>query len=285
MTLRIAGPLILAAACSAWSARGADAQSIGYLVPDRFELSPGSEISVQLARGKAGVLASAPWPSREVDWFLVRAAGGQRNVENPSPARDGETSVRIALADPDVTLIGIDRRPWIESVPGAELREFLGRDLEPSALPAGWQAHAAADTIRVRHVESAKLLVRVAGRKDDLHGSATAFSKTGQRTEIRPMIDPTSMAVGGDLPLRVSWAGGADAETRIVARQVAAGVVQTATTSKEAGRFLVTAPGRWQVEVHRARWLAGDPAADWELETATLCFVVPEPGKPEGGGK
>lgn len=270
----------------AFASAPAPAQSVGYLLPDRFEVAPGAEVAVQLQRGSAGALRPVAWPRRDVAWFFVRAAGTQQNLEDPRLGGPDGESVLVELAEPDVALIGMDRRPWVESVPGARFREFLERDLAASALPAEWKTRAAADVLRVRHIESAKLLVRVArtvGGK--LEASVTASSKAGQRTEIRPLVDPTAMAVGSDLPLRISWSDSADVDARIVARQVSAVIAQVASTQKGTGWFTVTAPGQWQVEIHRAKWLASDPDADWELESATLCFVVPPAAKSARGGK
>ena len=270
----------------AFAGARAPAQSVGYLLPDRFEVAPGAQVAVALERSSAGALRPVAWPRRDVAWLFVRAAGAQLNLEEPKLGGPDGESVLVELAEPDVAMIGMDRRPWVESVPGAGFREFLERELAPSALPAEWKSHAASDVVRVRRVESAKLLVRVARTVGgDREASVTASSKSGQRTEIRPLVDPTAMAVGSDLPLRVSWSDSAEVDARIVARQVSAGVAQVASTQKGTGWLTVTAPGRWQVEIHRAKWLASDPDADWELESATLCFVVPPAAKSTRGGK
>jgi hypothetical protein len=134
-----------------------------------------------------------------------------------------------------------------------------------------------------------KLLVRAAksgaGDANPWQGSATGSSKTGQRTEIRPLVDPTAMAVGSDLPLRISWSDSAGVEAKIAVRQVGTDAVQHLSAPGGSGWFTVTAPGEWRVEVNRAKPLQGDPAADWQLETATLSFVVHAPSKTAGGGK
>lgn len=282
--------LILLFASGAASAR-ARAQSVTYLLPDRYDVVAGRDVSVHVSRGTSGALETIPWPSVDVGWFLVRSAGTQRNLADADarPALENEDFVRLSLSDPDAALIGIDARPRIERIPGSAWQKFLEAEIADSALPADWRRRASGETVRVRRVESMKLLVRAAktGSSDaDLwRGSATGSSKTGQRTEIRPLIDPTAMAVGSDLPLRVSWADPTGVEAKFVVRQVAAETVQRVSAPGGAGWFTVTAPGEWRIEVHRAKPLQGDPAADWELETATLSFVVPAPSKPAGGGK
>ena len=280
--------LLLLVVAEAATAR-ARAQSISYLLPDRYEVVAGREVAVHLSRGTSGVLETLPWPGDGIEWFFVRTAGTQRNVAKPGTALPGEDSVRLEFDEPDVAMIGLDCRPRVESVSGALMRKFLESQVAASTLPADWMAQTSGETLRVRHVESAKLLVRVArgvpGNKDEWRGSATAPSKSGQRTEIRPLIDPTAIAVSSDLPLRISWADSAGVDVRIVTRQVATGTTQTSLAPGGAGWFTVSAPGEWRVEVHRAKRLQGDPAADWELETATLSFLVPAVSKPAGGGK
>jgi hypothetical protein len=279
--------LLLLSAAGAATAR-ARAQSTSYLLPDRYEVVAGREVAVHVARGPSGVLATIPWPGEEIEWFFVRTAGTQRNLAKP-PALPGEDSLRLQLSEPDVAMIGMDSRPWIESVHGTELRKFLESDVAPSSLPADWVAQTSGETLRVRRVESAKLLVRVArsapGAKDEWRGSATGSSKVGQRTEIRTLVDPTAIAVGSDLPVRIAWADSAGVDVRVVARQVATETKSTSLAPGGAGWFTVNAPGEWRVEVHRAKRLKDDPAADWEVETATLSFLVPAVPKPAGGGK
>lgn len=288
MMLNLRTSLILLLAFGAASAR-ARAQSVAYLLPDRYDVVAGRDVSVRVSRGTSGALETIPWPSADVEWFLVRSAGTQRNLADARPANEGEDFVRLPLPDPDAAVIGIDARPRIERVPGTAWRKFLEAEIAASALPADWRGRASGETVRVRRIESMKLLVRAAktdaSDADLWRGSATGSSKTGQRTEIRPLIDPTAMAVGSDLPLRVSWADSASVEAKIVVRQVGVDTVQRLSAPGSAGWFTVTAPGEWRVEVHRAKPLQGDPAADWELETATLSFVVPAPSKPAGGGK
>jgi hypothetical protein len=280
--------LVLVAAGDAAITR-ASAQSVSYLLPNRYELASGSEVEVRVASGESGLLQTIPWPGRDLQWLFVRTAGTQRNFAEATPGRPGEDFVRVALSEPDVAMIGMDRRPWIERVPGAEMRRFLELDVEATTLPVDWKARTTSETVRVRHIESAKLLVRIVKSvpegREEWRGSATAPSKTGQRSEIRPLIDPTAMAVGSDLPLRISWSDSAGVDATIVARHPVTGTRHASLARGGAGWFTVTAPGEWRVEIHRAKLLGGDPAADWELETATLSFVVPAASKPAGGGK
>jgi hypothetical protein len=284
--------LLLLVAAVAASTR-APAQTTTFLIPDRYELVGGGEVAVHAANRGPDGLRTIAWPGSDLEWLYSRSAGTQTNLPATTSARSGEQFVRIALAEPDAALVGFDRRPWIEQVPATDLRKFLELDVAASALPADWTTRITGETVRVRRVESAKLVVRMTRgtsegkekEKEDVHGSATAPSKVGQRTEIRPLVDPTAMAVGSDLPLRISWADPSSVDATIVARQPGTETRIAVLSRKGSGWFTVSAPGEWLVEVHRAKPLTGDSAADWELETATLSFVVPAPAKPAGGGK
>ncbi len=280
--------LVTLAAAAAASTR-ALAQSISFLQPDRYQLADEGEVAVHVSSRTAEALRAVAWPARDLDWFYFRTAGTQENIDAANALKPGEEFVRLALHEPDAALIGIDRKPWIEQVSGADLRKFLELDVAPGAMPADWRERSAKETLRVRHVECAKLFVRMTKTtgegKDAWKGSATAPSKVGQRSEIRPLTDPTTIALGSDLPLRIAWADSASPDVMIVARQPAAGTRLATLAKHGAGWFTVNASGEWLVEVHRAKALTGDPTADWELESATISFVAPAAAKTAGGGK
>jgi hypothetical protein len=146
----------------------------------------------------------------------------------------------------------MDRRPWVESVPGAGFREFLERDLAASA-PAGVEVARGR-----RRPARAALRVREAprpgreGRRREAGGVRDGLEQGRAAERIRPLVDPTAMAVGSDLPMRISWSDSADIDARIVARQVSAGLAQVAATQK--GPASSRSPRRqWQVEIHRAK--------------------------------
>jgi hypothetical protein len=265
------------------------AQSTTFLVPSRFEAASGSKLEVHVELGMGDVLSPAAWPSGALERFYVRTAGTQRNLPEAAPARPEDAFVAVDLGDPDAAMIGLDRRPWIESVPGPKLRAYLEKNVEATSLPEGWTSRTEAEALRVRHLDSAKLLVRslrgaTVGEPERLPGSATSASRAGQRSEIKVLVDPTVMALGSDLPLRVSWSDSKDPDATILARHVPSGTASSVRAAKGNGWIRIDRPGRWQLEVHRARPLADDPAADWEIESATLVFSVPEPRKSQGSG-
>jgi len=263
----------------------ASAQGVDYLLLDRYELASGGELTLRFEREREGELARAAWPG-SFDWLFVRVAGHQETMTELGPADASEDFVRLRTTRPGITLIGADRPERVERVDAAELRAFLAAKVGPRSLPAGWRetlgGGGRAGGLRVRRVESAKALVRVLGGQDWRPNSATAQSKTGQRVEIRPLADPTSVQVKSDLPVKV-YLPGAKRGVAVTARHVDSGRTQTFFTDDGAtGFFTVSVSGLWTVEAHAARPLPDDPGADWEVATATLTFEVPHWDPREG---
>lgn len=251
------------------------AQSTSALRADRYELSVHESVQVRFDGQRKGAVAREAWPEG-FDWFLVRVAGSQLNLADPGAADPRAGWIDLALSEAGVTLVAADRKPRIEQVTPRELRAFLRRRTGPSTLPAGWQRNGGERALRVRRQESSKLLIRVLGDAGWLPNSATAQSKTGQRVEIRPLGDPTSVRLKTDMPLRVYVPNPRKTGTKVLAHHLASGRTQGFLTDREGtGHFAVDEPGVWLVEVHHALRLSDDPEADWEIHTATLTFEVP----------
>ncbi len=226
-------------------------------------------LGVHLVRTAGGAQRIAAWPAEEERaWLFVRAGGGQENLAGVPVDSAGQ---RALLARPptggDVALVGLDLRPVVRSVPAARLRAFLLARAGGGELPEGEAS------LRVRRIESAKLLLRSGvGRTS----SAVAQSKTGQRVELRPLADPTTVPAGSVLPLRVYAPGRVEGLT-LTARHPASGDRRRFETRPGGvGHFTVSAPGRWIVEAHVARPLPAEEGVDWELASATLVFDAME---------
>ena len=262
------------------------AQSTHYLHSDRFELAVGERIEVDFMARKEGELEEALWPTR-FDWFFVRGGGGQTNLSDPR-VQPGRRTLELTLRRPGITLVAADRPAFVETVGKSELRIFLAEKVGRTTLNrrdlAALKA-IAGDVVRVRRIESTKTLVRVLGAEGFLPNSAVAQSKTAQAVEIRPLADPTSVPVKGDLPLRIYVPNPDKAGTKVIARHPSSGRSQTFLTDRMGtGFFTISTVGLWTVEAHHARRTGGQDA-DWELFTATLSFEVPAGDPRQGGGR
>ncbi len=260
------------------------AQSTRFLHTDRWELGLGQSFSVGYRSFDSGGARLEPWPSH-FEWFFVRGGGQQQNLDDPRVAPETRALVLNTL-HPGISLIGADRRAFIQEVLASDFRLFLAQRVGHQALPAGFATLLEAETIRVRQTESAKVLIRVLGQEGFLPNSATAQSKTGQAVEIRPLADPTSVPVKSDLPLRIYVPKPGKAGTLVTARHLTSGRTQSFhTDAMGTGFFTITAAGVWVIEAHHARPVSpkAGATADWEIFSATLCFEVP-PGDPRQAG-
>lgn len=288
-TMRHRRLLALLAALAATPAAGA--QTVASLEPDAWSVRPGATPTLRLVRAGSGDSAPGAFPDpRGLDWFFVRAAGHQDNLEHPARVGEGSQSrARVHLRHADTNLIGLDLTPASEEVDAASWARFLeeraGRpDLARAARAAVDPLAPETATVKLRRVECSKLLVRVEEPASAPVHSATAQSKSGQPVELRPLADPTATPPGSDLPLRVYVPGGSAEGLRVTARHPASGAVHhAATRAGGIAHFPVTAPGPWIVEVHQVVPLADDPRGAWEVRSATLAFVAPAAAPGDGG--
>ncbi len=247
------------------------AQEAEPLRADRYELGVGE--SLQLSWADVGSGRSA-WPG-SLEWAFVRGAGEQENLQDLARSAQGG-SARLTLSKAGIALIGIDRRAEVRDVPRAEFQTFLSTAIPEANLPKAPFDPQGSGPIRVRRLDSAKLLVRVVGEEGFLPNSATAQSKTGQRAEIRPLADPTSLPLKADLPLRVYLPQARGQRLRVRARHVPSSRTQSfLTDAGGTGYFSVELSGLWVVETYHATPTNEDPEADWEVIGATLTFEVP----------
>jgi hypothetical protein len=270
-TLRVALALCLASAA-------APAQSITWLEPGRWTASTGGRSELRVTSERASATTRTPWTDVDLGWFYIREAGEHRNFDAVDP-EPGADFVSVDLGYAGATLIGMDRRPRIENIPGAELVTFLETRASTSALTRGWRARLAGAERRVRRVESAKLLVGVSDPGAGVPRTHTATSKAGQPCEIRLLMDPTVLRAPSDLPVRVYLPGGS-AGLQLHARHDASGRTQAAAIdARGLAHFTVDVAGVWSLEAHRIVELTGDPEADLELHSATIRFQIPREGR------
>ena len=259
--------LVLLALGVTIAAAAAAPPETSFLTPARHAARVGERVSVQFSTATDARLQPAAWPA-PAKWLLLRGPTTQENRHDVQPAA-GETAITVQPQEPGLTLIGMDLEPVTTQLTGAELRDFAARNVAEKAT--GRAEFPAADTaVPVRVVRSTKTLIRVTGERD-ADASVTAVGKTGQHSEIQPLVDPTRAAVGSDVPLRVFIAG--DKKTGVKVQVTSPGGQTTSfvTDSVGSGHFRVTEAGVWRVEGHHLVAPAGDNK-EWTLYTATLTF-------------
>lgn len=234
-------------------------------------------ISVGVAGTVAG-RAAINWPEREIKWVFERADGTQRNQDTLPAAGTAKDHASITLRQEGVTMIGLDFKPRDVTLNEAQLGELLKRFPDVSA---DRKSDAAAKPgTRVRHESSATALIRSV---DSNEPSAIATSKSGQRAEIRPFLDPTLMKIGGDLPLKVYADGdkAAGARVRIVPPQ--GDPIEQLSNPSGMVTIAIGASGVWRVEMEQLILAKHEPEVDWVFYTSSLTFEVPAAGAEKAG--
>ena len=250
-----------------------------FLSSSAYNVRPGDTVKLQYATvgGTAGALQAAAWPA-DVPWLFVRAANTQTNQHDVKPARPGDSFVAVEIRETGVTVVGADCKPATTEMTGTALREFADRNISAAGLEQAGALPAADAKVAVQTVRSGKTLVRAAG---DGAASAVATSKTGQAVEIQPVADPTVIAVGSDLPLRVFIGGDKKSDAKVQVTSPSGKTETFTTDGVGSGHVRIGEAGVWRAEFSHLAHTGTDPAAGWVIYTATLTFEVPG----QGGGK
>ncbi|MEW6200240.1 MAG: DUF4198 domain-containing protein [Planctomycetota bacterium] len=267
-------PWMLLCAAAVSTALAADPSS-AFLTPGQFAVTPGATVAVHFDVGEAGTARPASWPADRIEWLFVRGGPTQTNRHEVRADDPQSGAVDVKIEHPGVTLVGVDQRPVVLNLTGDEWRAFLRANVAESNNADAAHLPAASHPVRVRHVVSSKTLIRAARADGQVNSSPIATGKSGQAVEIRPLFDPTAIRPGSDLPMRLYVDGDKCVGARGRATHVPSGHAATFVTDREGSAFFrVTEPGLWRVEFHHASPRTGDPAADWNLYTATLTFEV-----------
>jgi hypothetical protein len=255
--------MLLAAALFATSPLpAAEGLPTHFLQPVAYTAPAGGAVDVRLLGAGA---APEAWKGVPTDWLFVRVAASQRNMDAPPLAPDGRALV--PLDSSGIAVIGVDLAPRTDTLALADLNAFItqkGRLNGP--LPER-------GPVRVRRVESAKTIVR-AGDIGKESGGTEANGKTGQKVELRPIMDPAVTPPGSDIAIRAYILGAGAGGARLIATHTATG--QTQEIACDGGGYCnlrITARGEWRVEMHELR--AGDEHGLLILYSATLTFESP----------
>jgi hypothetical protein len=270
--------LILAATAAISPALGSvPAQDAAYLVATPPTAAPGEPVAMHVERGEAGASLRVAWPSDRAEWMFLNAGGNGENRHGVQPDEPDGDTVATKAPQEGVLVAGLDLSPVVESVSAASFAAFRRAHLPADS--AGAAPAAPAGQVRIRRIESLAAIVRAAPLGQEPSPSAIATSKTGQNVSIRPLMDPTGLRAGGDVPFRLLAGGRGVAEGRLAATSLASGRVQSVTADSSGICTLhIAEVGHWRLEFHHLTRSADD-LADWNLHTATLTFEVTRPAK------
>lgn len=252
------------------------AQQARFLEPGAPTVALGAAVTLTLVEGEA----DGAWPAERIGHFFARTAWTQDNrdtLDATPAAGDGVPTASWPADRPGVLLLGFELDEAVETVPAGSFGAFLGRVLPTERRALLGAALPADGEVSVRRVESAKALVRVSSGGPEPVSIAT--SKTGQAVELRPLLDPTRLSPGGDLPVKVYAEIPGPADGLILATNSTTGESFVGATREDAtANLTIPSAGHWRLEFHA---VVPDDAgeADWIVHTATLTFHIAAGGE------
>ncbi len=263
---------------------GATAQDVAYLSPSEYAAAPGAKVALHVECAAGAEPVRVAWPNDRADWMFISADGDQENRHGVKADGPGGDSVSVTAPQGGAEVVGLDLKAAIVPVDAAGFAEFrakfvaaakAGATGAPNAAPSA----AKAGTLRVRRYESLNTIVRVSADGQEAKPSQIVTAKTGQKASIRPVMDPTGLRAGSDVPFRVYNDGRAVGGGKLTATNATTGQTQT-VMGDSAGicQVHIEATGVWRLQFHQAV-PSPDADADWNLYSATLTFEVTRAAK------
>lgn len=244
---------------------GANAQTVRTMEPSAGTAAVGETVRLRLSDSRTGAV---PWTEAPVEHFFARTSWTQHNRDEVQAAGEGPEALWPADR-PGVLMLGCDLEPREERVTAQAFAAFAERVL-PASRARALQTAEAAGEVLLRRAESSKALVRVIGQ-GAADAASIATSKSGQRVEIRPLMDPTAIEPGSDLAVRVyAQIPGPDDGVVIATNTTTGQVLRAPTNDTSLAVVPIAAPGRWVLEFHAI----SPDGGGWLVHSATLSFDV-----------
>ena len=240
-----------------------------WIEPSTFTPAPGQRVAVRLRVGQELRGDPVPRDPSLMERFLEGGPGG----DAPVPGRAFiEPAGFVAFEDPGLYAIVYDSLRSPLELDAAKFEDYLKLEgLEKiSALRARrGQTAAAGKEVFSR---CAKSLVAVAD------GTGAGWDRVfGQRLELVAEKNPYTLAGGGELPVRLLYAGKPLAGALVVAfqRDRTDAKVSARSDAKGRVRLKLDRPGFWLVKAVHMIPAPQEANADWESFWSSLTFEVP----------
>lgn len=239
-----------------------------WVLPQRASVNPGQVVTFDLTSGMAfpanevGVkperLARASSRLGEAVSDLVRQAGRKKSLR-----------LETRFSKPGVAAVWIESKPRSLELKPAEVKEYLEEIGAWESIGRNWESEGKGKW-RESYTKHAKTYVRV-GRPE---GDDSWSRPVGMELELVPESDPTQLAAGGELPLRLLKNGEpvSDLAVGLVAGKAKSGSLSK-TDSEGRVRLRFDRGGWWLI---RATVIepSSKSDSDWESRFTTLTLFV-----------
>ena len=262
LLLATAGLVVLAATAAAHDT---------WLLPSSLRVNVGQKVTLHLTSGMAFPVDDFAINPGRIQRADVRLAG----ATTPLGARtrsDNATLYRWTPAKAGVAALAVELAPKVLTLEPKLITVYLDEIGATRETRAQWDAIPAPKQWRESYVKHAATFVRVGATAD-----SGWQAPLGLGFELQPLADPTALAPGGRLPVRVTRAAAPVAGQPVTLRHEG-DTTLTVLTSDASGRLSLSFPtaGRYLVAATQLR-RATRANIEWESDFATLTLAVAPP--------
>lgn len=187
---------------------------------------------------------------------------------------DRKPQARLVLDMPGTHVVRLDRDSRLIRLEAKKFNDYLKEEGLEGILAERKRLGESDRAGRERYWRCLKLVLRAGGKGDD-----TATKTLGQKLEILPLSDPTSLKTKESLRVRILFDGKPLAGAQVARHHRGKNdkiTTRTARTSdKGEAAFLLDEGGVYLVRLVHMRRATKDENADWESFWGALTFAVP----------
>jgi hypothetical protein len=235
-----------------------------WLLPARASVPPGTEVALDLTSSMAFPALDYAIKADRVGRALCRLAGKTTPI---ATRKTGPHSLqlRAKLAAPGVATLAVVLAPKSIDLKPAEVAEYLDEIGASAAIREAWAGMKEPKRWHEVYTKHAKTFVRVGEPASDRSWA----EPLGLGLEIVPEKDPTTLAAGDELPVRILRKGTPlpGFPVGLVHQGDAKGGLKT-TDAEGRVVFRLDRPGRWLLRGTDLRQASG--AGSWESDFTTL---------------
>jgi uncharacterized GH25 family protein len=245
-----------------------------WIEPSAFTPAPGQHVAVRLRVGQGFRGDPVPRDPKLMERFAALGAKGEvpiPGVPNTEPA--GFAS----FADPGLEVLVYDSRREPIELEGAKFEEYLREEGLQNVISLRAKRGQSAAPGREVFSRCAKALVAVGGGGGKDAGGRGYDRVAGLPLELVPEKNPYTLTGGGDLPVRLLYAGKPLADVLVMALQKGRAGEAVSARSDAKGRVALhlDGPGVWLVKAVHMVAAPKEAGADWESFWASVTFEIP----------
>ena len=225
--------------------------------------------------------------AQQVVAYRQYSAAGVTDLRPLLPRSSGAPALLVPVPTPGTHMVVFNGQPNVISLPAGTFHAYLhdeGLDFIKAQREAAGNAEKPG---RERYRRFVKTLLRVAPISDAAQASAqkpdtTYATRTGQRLEVLPMADPTVMAPGDALGIRVEFDGNPLEGALLKAWHKRGGqtlIIRAKTAADGTASFDLPYAGPWMISVVHMIPAVGVKDLDWDSLWGNLSFSIPASGR------